>query len=44
MALHSVYMRALRRATGTTFSKDKSVNLSNNELLSAGDWGCLRDL
>ena len=34
MALESVYMRALRRATGTTFSKETSVNPSSVELLS----------
>ena len=47
MAVESVYKRVSRRATGTTFSKEKSVNPSNFELLSAThlpDWVCLRDL
>ena len=35
MALESVYLRAQRRATGTTFTQEKSVNPSNVELLSA---------
>ena len=35
MALESVLMRGLRRATGNTFSKEKNLNPSNVQLLSA---------